>query len=71
MCCHIMALWRGKTYFCDGVKHEVEDIRHFQDEETRYAEELSAYLGVPLWVQYGSGNFAGALDFIKAHITSL
>jgi len=64
-------IFASRRYERDGVKHEVENIRYFQDEETRYAEELSAYLGVPLWVQYGSGNFAGALDFIKAHITSL
>ena len=61
----------SRRYERDGVKHEVEDIRHFQDEETRYAEELSAILGVPLWIQCGSDNFAGALDFIKAHIASL
>jgi len=58
----------SRRYERDGIRHDVEDIRHFQNEETLYAEELSAHLGIPLWLQHGSDNFTGALEFVMAHI---
>ena len=58
----------SRRYERDGVQHDIESIRHFQSEETQYAQELSELLEIPLWVQDGSDNFAGALEFIKAHI---
>ena len=50
----------------DGIDHDANDIRHFQDEEISYAKEVAEALGVPIKISEGVGDFNNMLDFVQA-----
>ena len=52
----------------DGIEHNAEDIRRFQDEELAYATELSERLNIPICIYKDDKDFNNTLGFIRAHI---
>jgi adenylate kinase len=52
----------------DGVAHNTDDIRRFQDEETAYASEIASLLDIPLQIHCGDKDFDATLEFIQANI---
>lgn len=50
----------------DGIQHNAENIRLFQDEEITYAKEVSERLDVTLWISTGSADMADTLGFLQS-----
>lgn len=50
----------------DGVDHKTSDIKVFQDEEIKYAEEVSELLNVPLKISVGSSDIESTIQFIRS-----
>ena len=49
----------------DSVKHTVDDIKIFQDEENKYANEVSELLKIPIITSMGSNDIDNAIEFIR------
>ena len=49
----------------DGVDHKASDIKAFQDEEVKYAKEVSELLQVPLKISTGSNDIENTVEFIR------
>ena len=49
----------------DGVDHKASDIKDFQDEEVKYAKEVSELLQVPLKISTGSNDIENTVEFIR------
>ena len=49
----------------DGVEHKASDIKAFQDEEAKYAKEVSELLQVPLKISTGSNDIENTVEFIR------
>lgn len=49
----------------DGVDHKASDIKAFQDEEVKYAEEVAELLQVPLKISTGSNDIENTVEFIR------
>lgn len=50
----------------DGVEHNENDIRRFQDEEITYSKEIAERFGIPIWISNGSeGLNDDTLKFIQ------
>lgn len=50
----------------DRIEHDVESICRFQDEEIAYATEISAVLGIPLWISKGIIDQTDTLEFLHS-----
>lgn len=50
----------------DGIDHDTNDIRRFQDEEISYAKEVAEALGVPIKISEGADDLNNTLDFVQA-----
>jgi len=50
----------------DNVYQAVSEIKAFQEEEKRYAKEITEQLNIPLVVSYGAEDINRILDYIKA-----
>ena len=50
----------------DGVEHKASDIKAFQDEEIKYAEEVAELLQVPLKISKGSNDIENTIEFIRS-----
>lgn len=51
----------------DNLDYDIESIRHFQEEEMSYAQEVSTLLSVDLLITTGSQDVSSAIEFIKTH----
>ena len=49
----------------DGVEHSIVDIKAFQDEELKYAQEVAELLHIPLKVSSGSSDIESTIEFIR------
>lgn len=49
----------------DGVKQKVSDIKAFQDEEIKYAKEVSELLHVPLKISRGRNDINNTIEFVR------
>ena len=49
----------------DGVDHKASDIKAFQDEEVKYAKEVSELFQVPLKISTGSNDIENTVEFIR------
>jgi adenylate kinase len=54
----------------DGIDHNADDIRSFQQEEVAYATEISETLGIPLKISTGIDDLDNSLEFVRATIRS-
>lgn len=50
----------------DNIDESIGEIEIFQNEEKKYAEEVSKLLGTKLFVSTGAGDLNSAIDFIKS-----
>lgn len=50
----------------DDVEHKASDIKAFQDEEVKYAEEVAELLQVPLKISTGSSDIDSTIEFIHS-----
>lgn len=50
----------------DGIIHDKDQINSFQNEEIAYAKEVSALLGIPLYISKGANDIENAILFIKS-----
>ena len=50
----------------DGVEHKASEIKAFQDEEVKYAKEVSELLKVPLKISTGSNDTESTIEFIRS-----
>lgn len=50
----------------DGVEHKASDIKVFQDEEVKYAKEISDLLNIPLKISTGSSDAESTIEFIRS-----
>ncbi len=49
----------------DHVEHSAFDIKAFQDEEVKYAAEVSELMKVPLKISTGSSDIDSTIEFIR------
>lgn len=49
----------------DGVEHFTAEIKAFQDEEIKYAQEVAVFLHIPLKISIGSNDIENTIEFIK------
>lgn len=53
----------------DGVEHKASDIKVFQEEEVKYAQEVADHLQVSLKISTGSSDIENTIEFIRSRRT--
>ena len=49
----------------DGVEYPIADIKAFQDEEVKYAQEVAELLHIPLKISSGCSDIESTIEFIR------
>lgn len=50
----------------DNIDISVESVKEFQDEEKKYAEEISLLIGAKLYVSSGAADLDNTIEFLKS-----